>query len=281
MNIFEAIILGIIQGLSEFLPISSTAHLTLAGDIMGLINDARPEQWTAFLATVQLGTLLAVLIYFTKDIKIISKAFLKENLQKERKPFTKQSNESRLGLYIVIGTIPIVVFGFGLKKIIESNVTKDPIVIACSLIIFGIFLFIADRISKLNKDINQTSIKDVILIGLAQCLALVPGASRSGVTLTASLLLDLKRESAARFSFLLSIPAVFASGIYEFYKSLSYLTDNDIMIYIIAIIAAFISGYITIAFLLNYLKKHSLTIFVVYRLIFGLAILILIICHIL
>jgi undecaprenyl-diphosphatase len=281
MNIIEAIILGIIQGFSEFLPISSTAHLTLAGNVMGLLNDAKPEQWTAFLATTQLGTLFAIIIYFTRDISSISKAFWKENFSKERKPFLKQSNESRLGTFVIVGTIPIVLFGFLLKKLIESNATKDPLVISLSLIVFGLFLFIADRFSKLKKDMNGASMKDILLIGFAQCLALIPGASRSGVTITAGLLLDFNREAAARFSFLLSIPAVFASGMYEFYKSLSYISGNDLLVYIIAIIAAFISGYASIAIFLNFLKKHSLTLFVVYRLILGLIIIVLVLSNLL
>jgi undecaprenyl-diphosphatase len=281
MNIFEAIILGIIQGLSEFLPISSTAHLTLAGSLMGLINNTHPEQWTAFIAVTQLGTLLAVLIFFIKDIFTISKAFINENLTKKRKSISQQSRESKLGSFILIGTIPIVVLGFLLKKIIEGNLTKDPIIIASSLLIFGIFLFIADRYSKLRKEISGASIKDILLIGFAQCLALIPGASRSGVTITAGLFLNFKREEVARFSFLLSIPAVFASGIYEFYKSLSYISYDDLLLYIVAIVAAFISGYFTIAVFLNFLKKHTLTVFVGYRILLGLVIIILVLSNIL
>jgi undecaprenyl-diphosphatase len=281
MNIIQAIILGIIQGLSEFLPISSTAHLTVAGSLMGLINNTHPEQWTAFIAVTQLGTLFAVLIFFIRDIFSILKAFFNENLTKKRISWHQQSHQSRLGSFILIGTIPIVVLGFLLKKIIEGNLTKDPIVIASSLLLFGIFLYTADRYSKLRKEISGASIKDILLIGFAQCLALIPGASRSGVTITAGLFLNFKREEVARFSFLLSIPAVFASGIYEFYKSLSYLSSTDLSFYIISISFAFISGYASIALFLNFLKKHSLTVFAVYRILLGLIILILVFTNLL
>jgi undecaprenyl-diphosphatase len=274
MSILEAIILGIIQGLTEFLPISSTAHLTIAGKLFGLIDANASEQWTAFIAVTQLGTMFAVILYFYREVINIPKSFFLENIGGKRKAFKEQSLNSRLGWLIIIGTVPIVVIGFAAKKIIEGDATKNPFIIAGSLIIFAIILLVAEKRARFAKGIDKITIGDSIFIGIAQCFALIPGASRSGVTITAGLFAGLHRETAARFAFLLSIPAVFASGIYEFYKSLAYINSSDMLNLSIAIITAFISGYATIAFLLNFLKKRSTMVFVVYRIILGIAIII-------
>lgn len=276
MTIIEAIILGIIQGLTEFIPISSTAHLTLAGNLMGLIDPSHPEKWTSFIAVIQLGTLVAVLIYFLRDILGISNNFIVQNFSKKRRNFGKQSIESKLGWFIIIGTIPIVIIGLAGKKIIEGNLTKDPLVIAIALITLAIILAIAEKSSKFNRELKDIKLKDSLIIGMAQAIALIPGSSRSGTTITAGLLLGLKRDSAARFSFLLSIPAIFASGMYEFYKSLDFIDNNHIIALIVSTIAAGISGYISIAFLLNYLKKRTTFLFIWYRIGLGILILILI-----
>jgi undecaprenyl-diphosphatase len=269
MSILQAIILGLLQGLSEFIPISSTAHLTIAGKLFGLIDIAHPEQWTAFMATVQLGTLVAVLLYFAKEIKTIPVVFLKENLGSGRKPYKEQSQDSKMGWFIILGTIPIVTIGLALKKIIEGSLTKELPVIAYSLIGLALILFIAEKMAKLKKNMNDITWKDSILIGLAQCVALIPGSSRSGTTITAGLFLGLNRETAARFSFLLSIPAVFASGLLEFYQSLKYLTTDSFLTLIIATIIAAVSGYFAIDFLLKYLRTKSTMLFIVYRIILG------------
>lgn len=273
MSIVEAIILGIIQGLTEFIPISSTAHLTLAGHIMGLIGADNPERWTAFIAVIQLGTLAAVLIYFAREIKSVPAHFFKENIGASRKTFGKQSAESKLGWQIIIGSIPIVLVGLALKKIIESDITKDPTVIAISLIMLALVLLLAERIAKFRKSLSETNYFDALIVGLAQCLALIPGASRSGTTITAGLFLGIKREDAARFSFLLSIPAVFGSGLLEFYQALHYITSADLAAIITATIAAGISGYASIAFLIKFLRTRSTMLFIVYRIILGLSIL--------
>lgn len=273
MSIIEAIILGIIQGLSEFIPISSTAHLTIAGQLMGLIDPNNPEQWTAFIATIQIGTLAAVLAYFSSDLKAIPSAMFNDNIGKGRKPFREQSTQSRLGWYIIIGTIPIVIIGLILKKLIEGGITKEPIVIASSLIILAIILAIAEFFSNKSRSIDKITLFDSIIIGFAQSVALIPGASRSGTTLTAGLFLGLNRESAARFSFLLSIPAVLASGLLEFYQSLNYINTADLFAIISATIASAVSGYMAIAFLLNFLKKRSTMIFIIYRILLGILLL--------
>lgn len=273
MTIFEAIILGLLQGLSEFIPISSTAHVTIAGQLMGLIDNAHPEQWTAFIATIQLGTLIAVLIYFAHDVKAIPIAFVKENIAGSRKKFKEQTHHSKMGWYIILGSIPIATIGLALKDIIEGSITKEMNIIAFSLIILAIILFIAEKTAKFDKDIKQVTWKDAVVVGLAQCIALIPGASRSGTTITGGLFMGLNRETAARFSFLLSIPAVFGSGLLEFYQSLNYITTDSLITLMIATVVSAISGYASIAFLLKFLKTRTTIIFVVYRIILGVVIL--------
>lgn len=268
MNLIEAIILGIIQGLTEFIPISSTAHLTIAGKLLGIVDPNNPEQWTAFIAVVQLGTLLAVLIYFYRDLAVIPGAFINDNIR-NKKPFSDQSFNSKMAYYIVIGSIPIVIIGLIFKKVLEGEITKDPIIIGISLIVLGIILAIAEKTANMNRSEEKLSIKDSIIVGLAQCLALIPGSSRSGTTITAGLFLGLKRDVAARFSFLLSIPAVLGSGLLEFYQSLNYLTADMALNLFVATFFSAISGYAAIAFLISYLKKRSTMIFVYYRIVVG------------
>lgn len=270
MSIIEAIVLGLIQGLTEFLPISSTGHLTLAGKLLHLVDN--PEHWTAFIAVIQLGTLLAVLIYFLKDIINIIKAFLTENLS-HRKKFSEQSQDSRMGWLIIIGTIPVVIIGLGFKKFIEGNLTKDLWVIAISLIALAIILAIAEKTAKFKKEIKDITIKDALVIGIAQCFALIPGSSRSGTTITGGLFMGLNRESAARFSFLLSMPAVLASGLLELKESLPYIQFDLAVNMAVATVVAAISGYLAIDLLLKYLKKNTTFVFIYYRIALGLIIL--------
>lgn len=275
MNILQAILLGIIQGLTEFLPISSTGHLTVAGKLMNLISEENPERWTSFIAVIQLGTLIAVVVYFWKDIWNIIFDFISDNVLK-RKKFSEQNFNSKMGWYIIIGTIPIVVVGLLFKDIIEGTFTKNLIVISISLIVLGIILAIAEKVGSFKRDITGIKWIDSLIVGFAQSLALIPGSSRSGTTITAGLFLGFTRETAARFSFLLSIPAVFASGLLEFYKSLKFIDTSGLVDMIIATIAAAISGYWAIDFLLKFLKRNSTFIFVFYRIILGVIILTLI-----
>ena len=276
MSILHSLFLGIIQGLTEFLPVSSTAHLTIAGKFLGIISPEHPEQWTAFVAVIQLGTLAAVLLYFAKDISSITTTFLRENLGAGRLPIKQQSLNARLGWMIGIGSVPIVVIGLGLKKIIEGNLTKDLTVISCSLIGLAVILAIAERLAIFKKNINAVTWWDAIVVGCAQSLALIPGASRSGTTITAGLFLGMTRETAARFSFLLSIPAVLGSGLLELKHSLGYITSADALALVVASAAAFVSGYASIAFLLKFLRSKSTYVFVIYRIALGVLLLILI-----
>ena len=279
MNLIDAILLGIIQGLSEFLPISSTGHLTIAGKFLNVVSEAHPESWTSFIAVIQLGTMAAVLVYFAKDIFLIVRDFFRENLF-ERRKFSEQNINSRLGWLVIIGTIPVVIIGFAFEDIIEGAITKNLYVIVFSLIGLAILLAIAEKAASFKKELNDISVKDSFLIGIAQAFALIPGSSRSGTTITGGLFLGLKRDVAARFSFLLSIPAVLASGLFELLDSLNYLTLDMLTNLIVATIVSGISGYIAIDFLLKFLKKHTTFLFVYYRIAAGIFILILLLTNI-
>lgn len=274
MGLFEAIVLGIIQGLTEFLPISSTGHLTLAGQFMNLVSIDHPERWTSFIAVIQLGTLLSILIYFRTEIIQITVSFLKENVVHPVK-YSNQSSNSKLGWLIFLGTLPIVIIGLLFKDEIEGALTKNLYVISFSLIILAVILAIAEKISKQNKSIENVGMIEAMLIGLSQAFALIPGSSRSGTTITGGLFVGLNRESAARFSFLLSIPAVFASGVLQFIESLEYLDMSAALNLTVSTLVSAVSGYLAIDFLLKYLKKHNTFIFIYYRIILGVLILIL------
>lgn len=274
MSAIVAVILGLVQGLSEFIPISSTAHLTLAGSMFDVIDPSQPEKWTAFMATIQLGTLAAVMIYFWKDITSTTVAFLRENLGRGRRSIKEQSAESRMGWLVIISTIPIVVFGLVFKDFIEGSFTKELPVIAAGLIGVAVLIWIADRRATFQKKTEDITMKDAIWIGFAQCLALIPGSSRSGTTIMAGLFRGLNREHAARFSFLMSIPAIFGAGVLEFLshiKDLSWQDGGSELL--IATVVSGISGYLSIAMLLRYLRTHSMNIFVGYRIALGAVIL--------
>ena len=265
MSVLEAIIIGIVQGLSEFLPISSTAHMTLAGRALGLIES--PESWTAFIAVVQLGTLAAVLAYFRRDLLAVTRDFLQENFK--RIPIREQGINARMGWYIIIGTIPIAVVGLLAKDFIEGAFTKNLIVIGSSLFLLGLILEVAERTGKFERAIGKTTFRDALWVGLAQVLALIPGSSRSGTTITAGMFLGLEREAAARFSFLLSVPAIGASGLLELFEVIGDLDSSGLAALIIATVVSGISGYLCIALLLRYLRTRTTRIFVFYRCLLG------------
>lgn len=274
MSILEAIFLGIIQGITEFLPISSTGHLTVAGKLMNLISEENPEHWTAFIAIIQLGTLFAVLIYFWNDLINIVKDFFRDNVFK-RVRYSEQNINSKLGWLIIIGTIPVVVIGLGFKDIIEGAFTKNLYVIASSLIGLAIILAVAEKVAKFKKDLKDISIIDSLIIGTAQAVSLIPGSSRAGTTITAGLFVGLKREAAARYSFLLSVPAILASGLLQLYEALKFVDQSMVISLIISTIVSAISGYLAIDFLLKYLRKNTTFIFVYYRIGLGIFIIIL------
>lgn len=251
MSIIQSIILGIVQGLTEFLPVSSTAHLRI---VPALLKWEDPG--TAYSAVIQLGTVLAVIIFFWKDLKQVYK--------------TKQA------IWILYGTIPICFFGLLFKKQIEHGFVRDLNIISISLILVGLLLLVIEKVSKQSKSIESISLKDVLLIGFAQSLALIPGVSRSGITLIAAMFVGLKRAEAARFSFLLSIPAVVLSGLLELKTLVETVKTGEDIFWtnlLIGTVAAFFSGYYAIDFLLKYLKEHKSYIFVFYRVALGLVLL--------
>jgi undecaprenyl-diphosphatase len=272
MDFFEAIIMGVIQGITEFLPISSTGHLTVVGKLLDLIESDR--QWTSFIAVIQLGTLISILFYFRKEIIQISFAFVKDNLI-SRKKFESQGGNAKMGWMIIIGTIPVVIIGLVFKDVIEGALTKNLYVIATSLMVLAIILAIAEVTAKFQKDIEDITIKDALIIGLAQSVSLIPGSSRSGTAITGGLFTGLNREAAARFSFLLSIPAIFASGMLQLYQSLKYIDTQGMLNILVATFFSTVAGYLAIDFLLKYLKRRTTVLFIVYRIVLGIIILLL------
>jgi undecaprenyl-diphosphatase len=269
VNIFESIILGIVQGITEFLPISSTGHLTLVGKAMGLISESHPERWTSFIAVIQLGTLASILVYFRHDIKNILVNFIRENAFEPR-CYREQSLHSRLGWLIIIGTLPVVVVGLLFKHQIEGVFTKNLYVIATSLIVLALLLAVAEKVASHRKEIAEVGVLDALVVGIAQAFALIPGSSRSGTTLTGGLFMGMNREAAARFSFLLSIPAIFASGFLELYEAYKMGIDSiGVVNYVVATAVSGVSGYCAIDFLLKYLRKNTTFLFVYYRIALG------------
>jgi undecaprenyl-diphosphatase len=277
MNILQAIILGIVQGLTEFIPISSTAHLVLASRFTNLY-DGDPQKVTATIAVIQLGTLLAVFVYFASDIVSIAGAFIGDHWaaitrrQGNRYSGTRGvrpmwlSDEAWLGWLIIIGSIPIGTVGLLLKKSIEGPFTKNLWVMVTMLITISVLLFLAEKMGSQRKDISRLGIADALIVGFSQVLALLPGASRSGSTIMGGLFAGQKRETAARFSFLLSIPAITASGLLELKEAWGMLPKEDFTALGVSVAVSAVVGYLSIWFLMRFLRTHTTTIFIIYRL---------------
>jgi len=263
VSFFEAILLGLIQGLTEFLPISSSAHVQIAQELMGLSELSKP-QLTAFIATIQIGTELAVISYFFKTIVSIVSAWFSSGFQS----WSKQPGEARMGWLIIVGTLPIAVLGLIFREQVENDV-RQLWVIGVTLIVFGLLLGLADFIGKKRKAIDEVGVGSGIAFGLGQALALIPGVSRSGGSITVGLLLGFTREAAARYSFLLAIPAVLAAGTLQFVSSFGDLPQDLLLATITATIVSFVSGYAVIAWLLRYLERGSFLPFVLWRVMVG------------
>jgi undecaprenyl-diphosphatase len=264
VDALQAIVLGIVQGLTEFLPISSTAHLRIVPAFMGW-----EDPGAAFTAVTQLGTMAAVLLYFRGDLWRIAHTWARSLRDRE----LRSTLDARMGWYIALGTIPIGVFGLVFADQIESG-ARDLYVIGTALIVLGLVLLLAERVARRDRSIEAITRRDGILIGLAQACALVPGVSRSGATITAGLFLGFDRESAARYSFLLSVPAVVISGLFELRK-IGEEEGAGALPTIIATLGAFVVGYASIAFLLRWLVHHSTAVFVAYRVALGALVLVL------
>ena len=281
MTVLQAIILGIVQGLTEFIPISSTAHLVFASRLVGLYNgvDAtlKAEQTTATIAVIQLGTLLAVLIYFARDIINITVAFVRDHVALLRGKVrtnggVQLSHDAWLGWLVIIGSIPVAAVGLLFKRQIEGTFTKNLWVIATMMIVVALLLALAELVGKRERSMEQLRIGDALAVGCSQVLALIPGSSRSGSTIMGGLFAGLTRETAARFSFLLSIPAIAASGVLELREAIHKLPAGSSLPLIVATIVSGVVGYASIWFLLRFLRTHSTGIFIIYRLVVGAAI---------
>jgi len=258
LSSFQAIVLGIVQGLTEFLPISSTGHLRIVPAFLGW-----DDPGAAFTAVIQLGTMAAVLLYFREDLWRILTTWWASL----RRPELRPELDARMGWYIGLGTIPIAIFGFLFKDQIEEG-ARSLYLIGTTLIVLGLLLLLAEKVATHERPLERINRRDAIVIGFAQACALVPGVSRSGATLTAGMFLGFDRPSAARYSFLLSVPAVVLSGLFELRK----IGDEGGAGFVptaVATLLAFLVGYATIAFLLRWLTSHSTAIFVAYRVLLG------------
>lgn len=277
MTILQAIFLGLVQGLTEFIPVSSTAHLVFAARVVNLYGGAdktlQAEQTTATIAVIQLGTLLAVLIYFARDIVNILHAFIGDHLAWFRGRTVpgqpKLSTDAWLGWLVIIGSIPVGIVGLLFKKQIEGPFTKNLWVIATMMIVVGLLLMIAEFVGKRDHGMSQLRISDALAVGFAQVLSLIPGSSRSGSTIMGGLFAGQTRETAARFSFLLSIPAIAASGLLELKEAIAKLPEGSYGALVVATIVSGAVGYASIWFLLRFLRTHSTGVFIVYRVIVG------------
>ncbi|HRV60264.1 MAG: undecaprenyl-diphosphate phosphatase [Solirubrobacterales bacterium] len=267
MNFLQSIILGLLQGLTEFLPISSSGHLLIMPAILGW-----DDPGAAFTATIQLGTEAAVLIYFRKDLWRIARTWIVSWSDRD----LRRSPDARMGWYLVIATVPIALLGFAFQNLIETA-ARNLWLVSGTLIVFGLVLGLADRIGARTRRTEELSFRDGALIGVAQSLALIPGVSRSGATISAGLFLGLQREAAARFSFLLAIPAVVLSGTYELLKIVTGKEHvaEPLLNVAVATAVAFVVGMAVIAWFLRYLTTHSLKIFVWYRIGLGCLVLVL------
>lgn len=282
MEWFQAVVLGVIQGLTEFLPISSSAHLRIYPEVFGWGDPGAP-----FTAVTQIGTETAVILYFAKDIGRIINAWVRSLFSRRpadapgtaavgtgrrrgdhRRKRSWDPLDSRMGWYVIIGTIPIGVLGFLLKDVIENDF-RSLWVIGTTLVVLGIVLGIADAVGEKERGIGSLTLRDAIAIGCAQALALVPGVSRSGASISMGLFLGLDRATAARFAFLLAIPAVLGAGIYEWPTAMDEESRYSAGPTILATIVAFVVGYAVIAWLFRWLEKRSYSPFVTYRITLG------------
>jgi undecaprenyl-diphosphatase len=265
VSLIEAIVLGVVQGLTEFLPISSTAHLRIIPAFLGW-----EDPGAAFTAVTQLGTMFAVLAYFRADLWRIARAWLAS----VRRPGRPRSLDARLGWYILFGTVPIVVFGVLFERQIETG-ARSLYLMGTTLIVLGLVLLLADRLGSQRRTLESLRGREGLLVGFAQAAALVPGVSRSGATISAGLFLGLDRTAAARFSFLLSVPAVVLSGVFELLGIVrgDHGESAGVAGLVVATLLAFVVGYASIAFLLRWLATHTTMVFVVYRVALGIAVL--------
>jgi undecaprenyl-diphosphatase len=268
MGILEAILLGIIEGVTEFLPVSSTAHLTIAENLLGFsVKDA---DIVAFTAIIQIGAIVAALLYFRKDIWRIVSGWLKGLFARG-----ERGADYRFGWAVIIGSIPIAVIGLAFKDQIENGV-RSLWLVAAALIIWSGVMWLADRTARQNRHEKDTTWRDTFIIGLTQCLALIPGVSRSGATISAGLFRGLDRVAVTRLSFFLAIPALLAAGLLEAASRWDQVSQGvGWTATLVATGVSFVVAYASIAWLLNFVAKHSFNVFVIYRVALGVLLIIL------
>ncbi|MBG6060024.1 undecaprenyl-diphosphatase [Cryobacterium sp. MP_M5] len=259
MNLLQALILGIVEGVTEFLPVSSTGHLTIVEKLLGMkIDDAGI---TAFTAIIQVGAIVAVFVYFRSDIARLAVAWVRGLVQKA----ARTNPDYRLAWHIIIGSIPIGIVGFAAKDLISGGLRNLWIVVA-GLVLWSIVMIAAERVGQQARAENNMTVKDALIIGVMQCIALIPGVSRSGATISAGLFRNFNRVAATRISFFLSIPALTAAGAYEAATQASAVsTSVGWLPTIVATIVSFLVAYAAIAWLLRLVAKHSITVFIGYR----------------
>jgi undecaprenyl-diphosphatase len=258
MELLQIIILAAVQGLTEFLPISSSAHLILAPELLGY-----SDQGLAFDVAVHLGSLAAVIAYFRKEVLAISGDFILSLGRPGR-----QNENARLGWMIILATIPVGIFGLLMKSLVETDL-RSSLVIAITTIVFGILLLVADNTGKQQRDEYTIRWQDALIIGLFQAVAIIPGTSRSGITMTAGLFLGLTRKAASRFSFLLSIPTILMSGGLVTLDLLQSENSVDWNALILGVVLSFITAYLCIHYFLAFIERIGMTPFVIYRLLLG------------
>ena len=265
LTYLQAVLLGLLQGLTEFLPVSSTAHMAIAPQLLGLRDPGAP-----FSAVAQLGPIVAIITYFRHDLARYWRGVLRTKSPGNIAP---EDADARIGWYVLLGTLPLAIFGVLLEKTIETDF-RNLNVIAISLIVLGLILWVAERVGKGTRTLEQMTLGQSQVVGWAQVLSLIPGTSRSGVTITAGLFQNLDHESAARFSFLLSIPAITLAGLYQLLK---VLTKTHLGVeagpYLVSALVAGIFAYVVVRWFLDYMKHHRTDIFIAYRIALGLAVL--------
>jgi undecaprenyl-diphosphatase len=266
MNYFDAIILGIVEGLTEFLPVSSTGHLTIAEKILGLHTD--DDAVTGFTAVIQMGAIAAVVVYFARDIWNIARTWVLGLV----KPEYRGHRDFRMGWYVIVGTIPVGIVGFALRDVVKNDL-RSLWVVAIALICWSAVMGAAERSARQDRSEKRLNLTDALVVGLVQCVSLVPGVSRSGATISAGLFRGLDRVTATRLSFFLSIPALLAAGLFELKDALG--GDISPGETVVGTLVAFVVAYASIAWLLRFVAHHAITWFVPYRVALGAVLLVL------
>jgi undecaprenyl-diphosphatase len=265
LDIIHSFILGVVQGVTEFLPISSSAHLVLLPQILrlksGILNSL------TFDVVLHFGTLLAVLVYYRKKVADLFTGFFKGIFN----PCKRNDPDFKLSIFLIIATIPASLAGYFLNEFAEKTF-REPVLVAIVLIVFAFVLLFADKNKNFFKEINQMTIKDALIIGCFQAIAIIPGVSRSGITISLALFLGFKRDEAAEFSFLLSIPVILGAFFFKVGDVFTIGIGENVAVLITGIVSSFVAGFIAILFLINFVKKHSFLPFVIYRILLGLTI---------